>query len=95
MTINEKIRAAEVRVIDADGSQLGVMKTALALETVENTAATSRAALVLGSLIRPNWTLSALFLEIVDMHCFIPKSVSGATSLPASPTMTGVCNNKA
>ena len=32
MTINEKIRAAEVRVIDSDGSQLGVMKTEKALE---------------------------------------------------------------
>ena len=32
MTINEKIRAAEVRVIDTDGSQLGVMKTQKALE---------------------------------------------------------------
>ena len=32
MTINEKIRAAEVRVIDADGNQLGVMKTDRALE---------------------------------------------------------------
>ena len=32
MTINEKIRAAEVRVIDSDGSQLGVMKTDRALE---------------------------------------------------------------
>ena len=32
MTINEKIRAAEVRVIDSDGSQLGVMKTDKALE---------------------------------------------------------------
>ena len=32
MTINEKIRAQEVRVIDADGSQLGVMKTSRALE---------------------------------------------------------------
>ena len=32
MTINEKIRAAEVRVIDSDGSQLGVMKTSRALE---------------------------------------------------------------
>ena len=63
-------------------------------ETVEDTTATSRATLVLGSLIHPNLTHAALFLEIVDMHCFIPKSVSGATSLPASPTMTGVCNNK-
>ncbi len=32
MTINEKIRAAEVRVIDSDGNQLGVMKTDRALE---------------------------------------------------------------
>jgi translation initiation factor IF-3 len=32
MTINEKIRAAQVRVIDSDGSQLGVMKTDKALE---------------------------------------------------------------
>jgi len=32
MTINEKIRADEVRVIDSDGSQLGVMKTGRALE---------------------------------------------------------------
>lgn len=32
MTINEKIRAAEVRVIDADGSQLGVMKKNDALD---------------------------------------------------------------
>ena len=32
MTINEKIKAAEVRVIDSDGSQLGVMKTDKALE---------------------------------------------------------------
>jgi len=32
MTINEKIRATEVRVIDSDGSQLGVMKTDRALE---------------------------------------------------------------
>ena len=31
MTINEKIRAQEVRVIDSDGTQLGVMKTAKAL----------------------------------------------------------------
>ena len=31
MTINEKIRAKEVRVIDSDGSRLGVMKTADAL----------------------------------------------------------------
>jgi translation initiation factor IF-3 len=31
-TINEKIRAAEVRVIDEDGNQLGVMKTSRALE---------------------------------------------------------------
>lgn len=30
--MNEKIRAAEVRVIDSDGSQLGVMKTSKALE---------------------------------------------------------------
>ena len=33
MTVNEKIRAAEVRVIDSDGSQLGVMKTDKALAT--------------------------------------------------------------
>ena len=32
MTINEKIRAAEVRVIDSEGNQLGVMKTERALE---------------------------------------------------------------
>lgn len=32
MTINEKIRAAEVRVIDSDGSQLGVMKLNAALD---------------------------------------------------------------
>ena len=32
MTINEKIRAAEVRVIDPEGNQLGVMKTSRALE---------------------------------------------------------------
>ena len=32
MTINEKIRAAEVRVIDPEGNQLGVMKTDRALE---------------------------------------------------------------
>ena len=32
MTINEKIKALEVRVIASDGSQLGVMKTARALE---------------------------------------------------------------
>ena len=32
MTIKEKIRAAQVRVIDSDGSQLGVMKTDKALE---------------------------------------------------------------
>lgn len=32
MTINEKIRASEVRVIDSDGSQLGVMKLDRALE---------------------------------------------------------------
>ena len=31
MTINERIRAQEVRVIDSDGSQLGVMKTSQAL----------------------------------------------------------------
>jgi len=32
MTINEKIRALEVRVIDSDGAQLGVMKKLDALE---------------------------------------------------------------
>ena len=32
LTINEKIRAEEVRVIDADGGRLGVMKTNRALE---------------------------------------------------------------
>ena len=32
MTVNEKIRAAEVRVIDPEGNQLGVMKTSRALE---------------------------------------------------------------
>ena len=32
MTINEKIRATEVRVIDSDGAQLGVMKKHDALE---------------------------------------------------------------
>ena len=31
MTINEKIRAKRVRVIDSDGSQFGVMDTAKAL----------------------------------------------------------------
>ena len=32
LTINEKIRAAEVRVIDPEGNQLGVMKLAQALD---------------------------------------------------------------
>lgn len=32
MTINEEIREKEVRVIDTDGSQLGIMETAKALE---------------------------------------------------------------
>lgn len=36
LTINEKIRAREVRVIDEDGSQLGIMKLADALHYAEN-----------------------------------------------------------
>jgi len=32
MTINDKIRASEVRVIDSEGNQLGIMKTSRALD---------------------------------------------------------------
>ena len=60
--------------------------SALALETIENTTLISHATLLLDTLVH-----AVLFLEIVDVHFFNPKSVSGATSLPASPTMTGVC----